>query len=75
VKRRAGWRALAGEHGLRTLKELVRSYLTVTKDLGRVTSRSRMRRRLYGSVRGVLSDDRPYRVTFGETYAPMGVKL
>src|SRR5262249_45645515 len=24
-----------GEHGLRTLKELVRSYLTVTKDLGR----------------------------------------
>ena len=28
-----------GEHGLRTLKELVRSYLTVTKDLGRVMSR------------------------------------
>jgi len=26
-------------------------------------------------VRGALSDDRPYRVTFGETYAPMGVKL
>jgi transposase len=25
-----------GEHGLRTLKELVRSYLTITKDLGRV---------------------------------------
>ena len=25
-----------GEHGLRTLKELVRSYLTVTKDLARV---------------------------------------
>jgi hypothetical protein len=24
---------------------------------------------------GALSDDRPYRVTFGETYAPMGVKL
>lgn len=27
------------EHGLRTLKELVRSYLTITKDLGRVMSR------------------------------------
>jgi transposase len=25
-----------GEHGLRSLKELVRSYLTITKDLGRV---------------------------------------
>src|ERR1700680_2841162 len=28
-----------GEHGLRTLKELVRRYLTITKDLGRVMSR------------------------------------
>jgi len=28
-----------GEHGLRTLKEFVRSYLTVTKDLGRVMTR------------------------------------
>jgi hypothetical protein len=28
-----------GEHGLRTLKELVRSYLTVTKDLSRVMTR------------------------------------
>jgi transposase len=28
-----------GEHGLRTLKELVRSYLTSTKDLARVKSR------------------------------------
>ncbi len=28
-----------GEHGLRTLKELVRSYLTITKDQGRVMSR------------------------------------
>src|SRR6202043_3313630 len=28
-----------GEHGLRDLKELVRSYLTITKDLGRVMSR------------------------------------
>src|SRR5258706_4019463 len=28
-----------GDHGLRTLKELVRSYLTITKDLGRVMSR------------------------------------
>jgi hypothetical protein len=28
-----------GEHGLRTLKELVRSYLTFTRDLARVKSR------------------------------------
>ena len=28
-----------GEHGLRSLKELVRSYLTITKDLGRVLLR------------------------------------
>ncbi len=28
-----------GERGLRTLKELVRSYLTITKDLGRVMTR------------------------------------
>jgi hypothetical protein len=28
-----------GGHGLRTLKELVRSYLTITKDLGRVMTR------------------------------------
>jgi hypothetical protein len=28
-----------GEHGLRTLKELGRSYLTITKDLTRVMSR------------------------------------
>jgi len=28
-----------GEHGLRTLKELVRSYLTITKDVARVKSR------------------------------------
>jgi transposase len=35
-----------GEHGLRTLKELVRSYLTITKDLGRVMTRVKA---LYGS--------------------------
>ena len=28
-----------GEHGLRTLKELVRSYLTISKDLARVMTR------------------------------------
>src|SRR2546421_8106894 len=28
-----------GEHGLRMLKELSRSYLTITKDLGRVMNR------------------------------------
>src|SRR6267143_1829417 len=31
-----------GEHGLRSLKELVRSYLTITKDLGRVMSRVKL---------------------------------
>jgi hypothetical protein len=30
-----------GEHGLRTLEELVRTYLTVTKDLTRVMSREK----------------------------------
>jgi transposase len=30
-----------GEHGLGTLKELVRSYLTITKDLGRVMTRGK----------------------------------
>src|SRR6201987_605834 len=30
-----------GEHGLRTLKELVRSYLTITRDLARVKSRGK----------------------------------
>jgi hypothetical protein len=29
-----------GGHSLRSLKELVRSYITITKDLGRVRSRS-----------------------------------
>ncbi len=28
-----------GEHGVRALKELARSYLTISKDLGRVMSR------------------------------------
>jgi transposase len=28
-----------GQHGLRTLKELARSYLTITKDLGRIMNR------------------------------------
>jgi len=30
-----------GEHGLRTLKELVRSYLTITKDVARVKLRAK----------------------------------
>jgi transposase len=37
-----------GEHGLRTLKELVRSYLTLTKDLGRVMSRVKAIYRSWG---------------------------
>src|ERR1700674_811389 len=37
-----------GEHSLRTLKELVRSYLTITKDLGRVMSRVKAIYRSWG---------------------------
>jgi transposase len=37
-----------GDHGLRTLKELVRSYLTITKDLGRVMSRVKAIYRSWG---------------------------
>src|SRR5215469_14316640 len=37
-----------GEHGLRTLKELVRSYLTITKDLGRVMTRVKALYRSWG---------------------------
>jgi len=37
-----------GDHGLRTLKELVRSYLTITKDLGRVMSRTKAIYRSWG---------------------------
>src|ERR1700681_1769444 len=39
-----------GEHGLRSLKELVRSYLTITKDLGRVMSRVKAIYRSWGIV-------------------------
>src|SRR3977135_274202 len=37
-----------GEHGLRSLKELVRSYLTITKDLGRGLSRVKAIYRSWG---------------------------
>src|ERR1700727_88970 len=37
-----------GEHGLRSLKELVRSYLTITKDLIRVMSRVKAIYRSWG---------------------------
>jgi transposase len=37
-----------GEYGLRSLKELVRSYLTITKDLGRVMSRVKAIYRSWG---------------------------
>ena len=37
-----------GEHGLRALKELVRSYLTLTKDTGRVMSRVKAIYRSWG---------------------------
>src|ERR1700739_5028639 len=37
-----------GDHGLRTVKELVRSYLTVTKDLSRVMTRVKAIYRSWG---------------------------
>ena len=37
-----------GEHGLRTQKELVRSYLTITKDVGRVMTRVKAIYRSWG---------------------------
>jgi len=37
-----------GEHGVRALKELARSYLTISKDLGRVTSRLKAIYRSWG---------------------------
>src|ERR1700704_4175842 len=37
-----------GEHGVRPLKELARSYLTITKDLGRVMSRVKAIYRSWG---------------------------
>jgi transposase len=37
-----------GDHGLRTLKELVRSYLTITKDLSRVMTRVKAIYRSWG---------------------------
>src|SRR6267154_3692509 len=37
-----------GEHGLRALKELVRSYLTITKDLARVMTRVKAIYRSWG---------------------------
>jgi hypothetical protein len=40
-----------GEHGVRTLKELARSYLTISKDLGRVMSR------LKGFRKGVMKEN------------------
>jgi hypothetical protein len=37
-----------GDHGLRTLKELVRSYLTITQDLSRVMTRVKAIYRSWG---------------------------
>jgi len=37
-----------GEHGIRSLKEIVLSYLTITKDLGRVMSQVKAIYRSWG---------------------------
>ncbi len=41
-----------GEHGLRTLKELARSYLTISKDLSRVMNRVKALYRSWGILCG-----------------------
>src|SRR5215472_16033137 len=54
-----------GEHGLRTLKELVRSYLTVTKDLTRVMSRVKA---IYRSWAIACSGKQVYAVRYRATW-------
>ena len=68
-----------GEHGVRTLKELGRSYLTITQDVTRVMNRIKalLYRRLGDSLRGhnrLLSPSSPRRVV-GYKIAEPGVRV
>lgn len=65
-----------GEHGLRTLKELVRSYLTVSKDLARVMTRVKALYRSWGiPCSGTQVYSRLYRVTWLSKISEPGVRL
>src|SRR6266481_1411521 len=65
-----------GEHGLRTLKELVRSYLTVSKDLARVMTRVKALYRSWGiPCSGTQVYSRLYRVTWLSKITEPGVRL
>jgi transposase len=65
-----------GEHGLRTLKELVRSYLTVSKDLARVMTRVKALYRSWGiACSGTQVYSRLYRVSWLSKITEPGVRL
>ncbi len=65
-----------GEHGLRTLKELVRSYLTVSKDLARVMTRVKAVYHSWGiPCAGTQVYSRLYRVTWLSKLAEPGARL
>jgi transposase len=65
-----------GEHGLRVLKELVRSYLTISKDLARVMTRVKALYRSWGiPCSGTQVYSRLYRVTWLSKLTEPGVRL
>jgi hypothetical protein len=61
-----------GQHGLRTLKELARSYLTITKDLGRVMNRLKV---WYRSWAIPCGGKEVYGDTDAKVHAGLGRKL
>jgi len=65
-----------GEHGLRAQKELVRSYLTITKDLTRVMTRVKALYRSWGiPCPGTQVYSRLYRVAWLSKISEPGVRL
>jgi transposase len=65
-----------GEHGLRALKELVRSYLTISKDLARVMTRVKALYRSWGiPCSGTQIYSRLHRVTWLSKISEPGVRL
>src|SRR5258708_25869138 len=65
-----------GEHGLRALKELVRSYLTISKDLARVMTRVKALYRSWGiPCSGTQIYSQLHRVTWLSKISEPGVRL
>jgi hypothetical protein len=65
-----------GEHGLRALKELVRSYLTISKDLARVMTRVKALYRSWAiPCSGTQVYSRLYRVSWLSKITEPGVRL